>query len=158
LPFILGGTGGAEWPGLALISALTAALSAMTKNLALELAPVRVSLIAAGFVAPPLSVAILDGQLGARRDPRNFGHSVDQRLIARHRDYLLHYWAIAQKRWVGFAGNEPGRLRGVERSAVVAKWDVAMAPGALGLWQEIRGLVFWRGPPYRGEPDRRSCF
>jgi hypothetical protein len=37
-------------PGLSLISALTAALPAMTKNVVLELAPVRVKLIAAGFV------------------------------------------------------------------------------------------------------------
>jgi len=35
-----------------LISALTAAMPAMTKNLALELAPVRVNVIAAGFVDP----------------------------------------------------------------------------------------------------------
>src|SRR5262249_10347829 len=34
-------------PGLALISALTAAAPALTKNLALELAPIRVNLIAA---------------------------------------------------------------------------------------------------------------
>ena len=39
----MGGTGGRRpAPGLSLISALTAALPAMTKNLALELAPVRV--------------------------------------------------------------------------------------------------------------------
>jgi NAD(P)-dependent dehydrogenase (short-subunit alcohol dehydrogenase family) len=47
----MSGTGGRRTaPGLALISALTAALPAMTKNLALELAPIRVNLIAAGFV------------------------------------------------------------------------------------------------------------
>src|SRR3984957_12837275 len=47
----MGGTGGRRTaPGLALVSALTAALPAMTKNLALELAPIRVNLIAAGFV------------------------------------------------------------------------------------------------------------
>ena len=39
-------------PGLSLISALTAALSTLTRNLALELAPIRVNLIAAGFVGP----------------------------------------------------------------------------------------------------------
>ena len=53
-------------PSLALISALTAALPAMTKNLALELAPVRVKLIAAGFGDTRLSAAILGGQLDAR--------------------------------------------------------------------------------------------
>ena len=54
--------------GLALISALTAASPAMTKNLALELAPIRVNLIAAGFVDTPLSAAILGDKLEARRE------------------------------------------------------------------------------------------
>ena len=40
----------------------------MTKNLALELAPIRVNLIAAGFVDTPLSAAILGDQLEERRD------------------------------------------------------------------------------------------
>jgi len=45
----MGGTGGRRTAvGLAFISALTAALPALTKNLALELAPIRVNLIAAG--------------------------------------------------------------------------------------------------------------
>ena len=65
----MGGTGGRRTaPGLSLISALTAALPALTKNLALELAPVRVNLIAAGFVDTPLSAAILGDQLDARRE------------------------------------------------------------------------------------------
>jgi NAD(P)-dependent dehydrogenase (short-subunit alcohol dehydrogenase family) len=65
----IGGTGGRRTaPGLALISELTAALPAMTKNLALELAPVRVNLIAAGFVDTPLSAAILGDQLDTRRE------------------------------------------------------------------------------------------
>jgi len=65
----MGGTGGRRTaPGLALISALTAALPALTKNLALELAPVRVNLIAAGFVDTPLSATILGEQLDARRE------------------------------------------------------------------------------------------
>src|SRR3954447_6471053 len=54
--------------GLALISALPAALPAMTKNIALELAPIRVNLIAAGFVDTPLSAAILGDQLEVRRE------------------------------------------------------------------------------------------
>jgi NAD(P)-dependent dehydrogenase (short-subunit alcohol dehydrogenase family) len=65
----MGGTGGRRTAaGLALISALTAALPAMTRNLALELAPVRVNLIAAGFVDTPLSATILGDQLDARRE------------------------------------------------------------------------------------------
>jgi len=65
----MGGTGGRHpAPGLSLISALTAAGPALIKNLALELAPIRVNLIAAGFVDTPLSAAILGDQLDARRE------------------------------------------------------------------------------------------
>jgi NAD(P)-dependent dehydrogenase (short-subunit alcohol dehydrogenase family) len=65
----MGGTGGRRTaPGFGLIGALTAAGPAMTKNLALELAPVRVNLIAAGFVNTPLSAAILGEQIEARRE------------------------------------------------------------------------------------------
>ena len=64
----MGGTGGRRTaPGFALISALTAALPALTKNLALELAPVRVNLIAAGFVDTPLSASLLGEELENRR-------------------------------------------------------------------------------------------
>ena len=64
----MGGTGGRSTaPGLALISALTAALPALTKNLALELAPVLVNLIAAGFVDTPLSASLLGDELENRR-------------------------------------------------------------------------------------------
>jgi NAD(P)-dependent dehydrogenase (short-subunit alcohol dehydrogenase family) len=65
----MGGTGGRRpAPGLSFISALTAALPALTKNLALELAPVRVNLIAAGFVDTPLSATLLGDELDARRE------------------------------------------------------------------------------------------
>jgi NAD(P)-dependent dehydrogenase (short-subunit alcohol dehydrogenase family) len=65
----MGGTGGRRTAkGLTLIGALTAALPALTKNLALELAPIRVNLIAAGFVDTPLSAAILGDQLDERRE------------------------------------------------------------------------------------------
>jgi NAD(P)-dependent dehydrogenase (short-subunit alcohol dehydrogenase family) len=64
----MSGTGGRRTaPGLAFISGLTAALPAMTKNLALELAPVRVNLIAAGFVDTPLSASLLGDELDNRR-------------------------------------------------------------------------------------------
>jgi NAD(P)-dependent dehydrogenase (short-subunit alcohol dehydrogenase family) len=47
----MSGTGGRRPPvGMAMISALTAAFPALTKALAHELAPVRVNLIAPGFV------------------------------------------------------------------------------------------------------------
>jgi NAD(P)-dependent dehydrogenase (short-subunit alcohol dehydrogenase family) len=65
----MSGTGGRRpAPGFAFISALTAALPAITKNLALEVAPVRVNLIAAGFVDTPLSAKLLGDQLDARRE------------------------------------------------------------------------------------------
>jgi NAD(P)-dependent dehydrogenase (short-subunit alcohol dehydrogenase family) len=65
----MGGTGGRRTaPGFSFISALTAAMPAMTKVLALELAPIRVNLIAAGFVDTPLSAALLADQLDARRE------------------------------------------------------------------------------------------
>jgi NAD(P)-dependent dehydrogenase (short-subunit alcohol dehydrogenase family) len=65
----MGGTGGRHAAvGLAFISALTAALPALVKNLALEIAPVRVNLIAAGFVDTPLSASLLGAQLDARRE------------------------------------------------------------------------------------------
>jgi NAD(P)-dependent dehydrogenase (short-subunit alcohol dehydrogenase family) len=54
--------------GPAFVSAITAALSVMTKRLASELAPVRVNVIAAGFVDTPGSAARLGGQLSGRRD------------------------------------------------------------------------------------------
>jgi NAD(P)-dependent dehydrogenase (short-subunit alcohol dehydrogenase family) len=63
----MGGTGGRPAPGRSLSSALTAALPAMTRNLALDLAPVRVNLLAAGFVDTPLSAVVLGDQLDARR-------------------------------------------------------------------------------------------
>jgi NAD(P)-dependent dehydrogenase (short-subunit alcohol dehydrogenase family) len=65
----MGGTGGRRAAaGFALISALTAALPALTRSLALELAPIRVNLIAAGFVDTPLSASLLGDQLDARRE------------------------------------------------------------------------------------------
>jgi NAD(P)-dependent dehydrogenase (short-subunit alcohol dehydrogenase family) len=64
----MGGTGARRAaPGLAFISGLGAGLPAMTRNLALELAPIRVNLIAAGFVDTPLSAAILGDRLDQRR-------------------------------------------------------------------------------------------
>jgi NAD(P)-dependent dehydrogenase (short-subunit alcohol dehydrogenase family) len=65
----MGGTGGRRTAvGLTFIAGLTAALPAVTRNLALEVAPVRVNLIAAGFVDTPLSASLLGDQLDARRE------------------------------------------------------------------------------------------
>ena len=66
---LMGGTGGRRIRrDLGIISAATAVLPAFTATLALELAPVRVNLIAAGFVDTPLSASLLGDGLEARRD------------------------------------------------------------------------------------------
>jgi NAD(P)-dependent dehydrogenase (short-subunit alcohol dehydrogenase family) len=65
----MGGTGGRRISReLGLVSAATATLPPFTAALALELAPVRVNLIAAGFVDTPLSASLLGEGLDARRD------------------------------------------------------------------------------------------
>jgi NAD(P)-dependent dehydrogenase (short-subunit alcohol dehydrogenase family) len=64
----MGGTGGRNPKvGVGLTSAMTAALPALTASLALEIAPVRINLIAAGFVDTPLSASLLGDALEARR-------------------------------------------------------------------------------------------
>jgi NAD(P)-dependent dehydrogenase (short-subunit alcohol dehydrogenase family) len=64
-----GGTGGRRPAiGLSVTAAITAAMPALTANLALELAPIRVNLVAPGFVDTPLSAALLGDGLDARRD------------------------------------------------------------------------------------------
>jgi NAD(P)-dependent dehydrogenase (short-subunit alcohol dehydrogenase family) len=65
----MGGTGGRR-PGIGrgVVSTTTAALPALTANLALELAPARVNLIAAGFVDTPLSASLLGNELENRRN------------------------------------------------------------------------------------------
>jgi NAD(P)-dependent dehydrogenase (short-subunit alcohol dehydrogenase family) len=65
----MGGTGGRRpGIGIGIASTVTAALPALTANLALELAPIRVNLIAAGFVDTPLSASLLGDELENRRN------------------------------------------------------------------------------------------
>jgi NAD(P)-dependent dehydrogenase (short-subunit alcohol dehydrogenase family) len=54
--------------GLGIPSTVDAALPALTANLALELAPARVNLIAVGFVDTPLSASLLGDELENRRN------------------------------------------------------------------------------------------
>jgi NAD(P)-dependent dehydrogenase (short-subunit alcohol dehydrogenase family) len=64
----MSGTGGRRAAvGLTVGGPLTAGSPALVANLALEIAPIRVNLIAAGFVDTPLSASILGDQLEARR-------------------------------------------------------------------------------------------
>jgi len=66
---LVGGTGGRRIDHrLGIVSAATAALPPFTAALALELAPVRVNLIAAGFVDTPLSASLLGDRLEERRN------------------------------------------------------------------------------------------
>jgi NAD(P)-dependent dehydrogenase (short-subunit alcohol dehydrogenase family) len=65
----MSGTGGRKrGPGMSLIAAATAAHPALIANLAVEVAPIRVNLIAAGFVDTPLSASLLGDDLDQRRD------------------------------------------------------------------------------------------
>jgi NAD(P)-dependent dehydrogenase (short-subunit alcohol dehydrogenase family) len=65
---LMSGTGGRRPAvGISLTALLTAGLPALTANLALELAPVRVNLVAAGFVDTPLSASLLGDDLDERR-------------------------------------------------------------------------------------------
>jgi NAD(P)-dependent dehydrogenase (short-subunit alcohol dehydrogenase family) len=62
------GTGGLRPAiGLTVGGMLTVGARGLTKNLALELAPIRVNMIAAGFVDTPLSASLLGDGLEARR-------------------------------------------------------------------------------------------
>lgn len=64
----MGGTGGRRvGRGLGLVSAGTAVLPPFVAALALEIAPVRANLIAAGFVDTPLSASLLGDKLDERR-------------------------------------------------------------------------------------------
>jgi NAD(P)-dependent dehydrogenase (short-subunit alcohol dehydrogenase family) len=68
LLFISGTGGRRPAVGYTVLATLTAGMPALTKSLALELAPVRVNLIAAGFVDTPLSASLLGDQLDKRRE------------------------------------------------------------------------------------------
>jgi NAD(P)-dependent dehydrogenase (short-subunit alcohol dehydrogenase family) len=64
----MAGTSSEQGPGLSLMAASNAALPALIANLAFEVAPIRVNLIAAGFVDSPLSASLLGHDLDKRRD------------------------------------------------------------------------------------------
>lgn len=64
----MSGTGGRRPAvGLSLASALTMALPALVRGLALEIAPVRINVVAPGFVDTGLSASLLGDQLENRR-------------------------------------------------------------------------------------------
>jgi NAD(P)-dependent dehydrogenase (short-subunit alcohol dehydrogenase family) len=66
---LMGGTGGRRIAsGYEIVNAATAALPALAASLALQLAPIRVNLIAPGFVDTPLSARLLGNDLDKRRE------------------------------------------------------------------------------------------
>ena len=65
----MSGTGGRRiGVGYSIISSATAAMPALIASLAVEIAPIRVNLIAPGFVDTPLSASLLGDQLEQRRE------------------------------------------------------------------------------------------
>jgi NAD(P)-dependent dehydrogenase (short-subunit alcohol dehydrogenase family) len=65
---LMGGTGARSVSsGAGILTVISAAIQSLTGVLAAEMAPVRVNLIAAGFVDTPLSAALLGDGLEARR-------------------------------------------------------------------------------------------
>jgi NAD(P)-dependent dehydrogenase (short-subunit alcohol dehydrogenase family) len=64
----MGAAGERVAPGIGVFAAAAAALPPLTATLALEIAPIRVNLIAAGFVDTPLSAKLLGEGLEKRRD------------------------------------------------------------------------------------------
>lgn len=67
LTFISGTGARRPGVGLSIAAIATAAISAIVANAALELAPLRVNAVAAGFVDTPLSARLLGDQLDERR-------------------------------------------------------------------------------------------
>ena len=63
----MAGTSREQGGGMSLMAASGAALPALIANLAVEVAPIRVNLMAAGFVDSPLSASLLGGDLDKRR-------------------------------------------------------------------------------------------
>ena len=68
LVFVTGTLARRPGTGLSIAGIAAAALPSLDANLAVELAPVRVNVIAVGFVDTPLSAALLGGDLAARRE------------------------------------------------------------------------------------------
>jgi NAD(P)-dependent dehydrogenase (short-subunit alcohol dehydrogenase family) len=78
---------------MSIAGAVTAALPALTANLALEIVPVRVNLIAAGFVDTPLSAELLGDQLEktSQLASEDASHWTRSRTGGRGRARRTHY-------------------------------------------------------------------
>ncbi|WP_412148538.1 SDR family oxidoreductase [Curtobacterium flaccumfaciens] len=91
ITFMSGTSARRPGPGMSLPAASIAANAALTANLALEAAPVRINSIAAGFVDTPLSARLLGADLEARRDElrrtlpvHHIVQAEDVAMLARH--------------------------------------------------------------------------
>lgn len=106
--------------GLGIVSTATVAMPTLIANLALEITPIRVNLIAAGFVDTPLSASILGGRLPRQCGRRRAGHR-----RCRGEDCVPHDVAVGRillcrwydvRRAEGLAGN--GQQSSPSRSGV----------------------------------------
>jgi NAD(P)-dependent dehydrogenase (short-subunit alcohol dehydrogenase family) len=80
-------------PGLGIIATVSVGLPMLIANLALELAPIRVNLIAAGFVDTPLSASLLARSSSRRlsRSSRNAAHQAGCRPVRHRRAGRSHH-------------------------------------------------------------------
>ena len=114
----MGGTSGGRGPGLSLMAANAAALPALIANLAIEIAPVRVNLIAAGFVDSPLSATLLGADLDKRRAQLRatlpIGRVVEPADVAALAVHLMSNTAVTGVTYDIDGGQQllPGELRG----------------------------------------------
>ena len=95
----VGGTGARRpAPGLVVTSAMSVALPALIAGMALEIAPIRVNLIAPGFVDTPLSARLLGDDLEKRRqqlrDTLPIGRVVGPRDVAALAVHLMTNTAL----------------------------------------------------------------
>ena len=119
--------------GAAFVIAATAAMSDIRRSLAHELAPVRVNLIAAGFVDTPMSAEVLGDELDARRDELRttlpIGRVVDPVDIAALAVHVMTNTAVTVRRTTSTAANSCSR-GGCELPGL----PTARAGRSLGRW------------------------
>ena len=109
LVFMSGTHGGHPHTGLGIALVVVAALPALIANLALDLAPVRINLIAAGFVDTGLSASLLGDDLEKRRkqlrDTLPFRRVVQPADIAALAIHLMTNTAITGRRTTSMVGS-----------------------------------------------------
>jgi NAD(P)-dependent dehydrogenase (short-subunit alcohol dehydrogenase family) len=96
LLFVAGAGARRVLPGISLLGALAAALPALTRHLALELAPIRVNLIAAGLVDTPAHQLerLFDVRRERLRDTLPIGRAVESADVAALAVHLMTNRAV----------------------------------------------------------------